>query len=377
MNAFKFSAVTAALLMLFGITSCKNTPAPGDLLDASAFETEIDGKPVSLYTITNGRISAQITNFGGYIVGIYAPDKDGVYANVVGHNDNIQQYQSFSRNPVGSALGRFANRIGNASFTLDGVEYQLTKNSGQHILHGGSKGFGSIVWDVEKVERDKVVLSCFLEDGTDGFPGNLKTYLTFSITKDNGVSIDYKATTDKATVCNMSHHAYFNLEGMDAEDILDHVLMVNADNITECDASLIPTGKLLPVDGTVYDFREPLRIGDRQIASPAGFGRPAPGTPAPEIPEGMVRSYDQNFCLNHSAEGKVELVASLYAPKTGRYMEVFNNHPGMQLFTGNRKAIAMESQMFPDTPNHPEFPSATLRPGETYRHTIIYKFSVK
>ncbi|MDO5443743.1 MAG: aldose epimerase family protein [Bacteroidia bacterium] len=375
MSKFSMSAVLCALAVL-SLSACQKA-APGELLDASAFETEIDGKPVSLYTITNGTITAQITNYAGYIVGIYAPDKDGNYANVVGHNDNIEQYKSFSRNPVGSALGRFANRIGNASFSIDGVEYQVTKNSGKHILHGGAHGFGNTVWDVEKVTRNKVVFSCLLEDGLDGFPGNLKTYLTFSITKDNGVSIDYKATTDKATVCNMSHHAYFNLEGMDAEDILDHVLMVNADNITESDRSLIPTGKLLPVDGTAYDFRKPVRIGDRQIAAPAGFGRPAPGTPAPVIPEGMVRSYDQNFCLNHSKADKVELVASLYSPKTGRLMEVLNNHPGMQLFTGNRKAVAMESQMYPDSPNHPEFPNTVLRPGETYHHNVIYRFSVK
>lgn len=376
-HLLKISAVSCAAALIGIASSCSQAPAPGDLLDASDFTTEIDGKPVSLYTITNGTITAQITNYAGYIVGIYAPDKDGNYANVVGHNDNIEQYKSFSRNPVGSALGRFANRIGNATFSIDGVEYQVTKNNGQHILHGGTQGFGNTVWDVEKVTRNKVVLSCFLEDGLDGFPGNLKTYLTFSITKDNGVSIEYEATTDKATVCNMSHHAYFNLEGMDAEGILDHELMVNADNITECDASLIPTGKLLPVDGTVFDFRKPVRIGDRQFASPAGFGRPAPGTPMPEIPEGMVRSYDQNFCLNHTKADKVELVASLYAPKTGRLMEVLNNHPGMQLFTGNRKAVAMESQMYPDSPNHPEFPNTILRPGETYHHTVIYRFSVK
>lgn len=374
---FRFSVVAGVTALVLGLVSCKKTIAPGELLDASAFETEIDGKPVSLYTITNGKITAQVTNFGGYVVGLFAPDKDGNYANVVGHNDNIEQYKSFSMNPVGSALGRFANRIGNASFTLDGVEYQLTKNNGQHILHGGSKGFGNIVWDVEKVTGNKVVFSCLLEDGLDGFPGNLKTYLTFSITKDNGLSIDYKATTDKATVCNMSHHAYFNLEGMDAENTLDHVLMIDADYITESDRSLIPTGNLLPVDGTVYDFRQPVRIGDRQFASPAGFGRPVPGAPMPEIPEGMVRSYDQNFCLNHSSSDKVELVASLYSPKTGRLMEVLNNHPGMQLFTGNRKAVAMESQMFPDSPNHPEFPNTVLRPGETYHHNVVYRFSVK
>lgn len=372
-NLLLISAALASMVLAGSCTSHKE--APGDLLDPAAFETEIDGKSVALYTITNGVISAQITNFGGYIAGIYAPDKDGNYENVVGHNDNIEQYKGFSRNPCGSALGRFANRIANAQFTLDGVTYELTKNNGQHILHAGRQGFGNIVWDVEKVTADKVVLSCLSEDGTDGFPGNVKTFLTFSITKDNGLQLSYEATTDKATVVNMSHHAYFNLDGFEDSDILDFILTVNADNITEADRTNIPTGTLLPVEGTVYDFRGGVRLGDRQAAMPAF--RPAPGEPMPEVPEGMVRSYDINFALNHTKAGKVEKVASLYSPKSGRYMEVLNNHPGMQLFTGNRAAVAMESQMFPDSPNHPEFPSTVLRPGETYRHTIEYRFSVK
>lgn len=367
-------AAACALALFCCITSNAQTV----LLDKSDFEMEIDGKPVSLYTITNGRITAQITNFGGYIVGIYAPDRDGNYTNVVGHNDNIQQYQSFSRNPVGAALGRYANRIGNATFTLDGTTYEVTKNNGQHSLHGGTKGFDRTVWDVEEVTEDHVVLSCVLEDGLDGFPGTLKTFLTFSVTDDDGVSIDYRATTDKPTVCNLSHHVYFNLNGFPAENVLDHVFCINADAITETDSSLIPTGTLLPVDGTPYDFRSPVALGDRQVAAPAGRGGFGPGAQAPAVPEGMVRSYDQNFCLNHIAEGQVELVASVYSPTSGRVMEVLNDKPGMQFFTGGRTAFAMESQLYPDTLNRPEFPgSAVLRPGETYRHTVIYRFSTR
>jgi len=364
------------------ISANAQTKAPGDLFDKSDFEMEIDGKPVSLYTITNGRITAQVTNFAGYIVGIYTPDKDGNYTNVVGHNDNIQQYQTFSRNPVGSALGRYANRIGNATFTLDGVEYNVTKNNGQHTLHGGSKGFDHTVWDVEEVTESSVVMSCVLEDGLDGFPGTLKTFLTFSITDDDGLAINYEATTDKPTVCNLSHHVYFNLNGFPAENALDHVIYINADAITETDNSLIPTGKLLPVEGTPYDFRKPVKLGDRQVATPAGrgaFGGPGgPGAQAPAIPEGMVRSFDQNFCLNHTEEGQVEVVASVYSPTSGRVMEVLNDKPGLQFFSGNRVAIALESQLYPDTLNKPEFPgNAVLRPGETYHHTVIYRFSTK
>ena len=379
MSALFKSAALCALALFCSISANAQTKAPGDLFDKSGFEMEIDGKPVSLYTITNGRITAQVTNFAGYIVGIYTPDKDGNYTNVVGHNDNIQQYQTFSRNPVGSALGRYANRIGNATFTLDGVEYNVTKNNGQHTLHGGSKGFDHTVWDVEEVTESSVVMSCVLEDGLDGFPGTLKTFLTFSITDDDGLAINYEATTDKPTVCNLSHHVYFNLNGFQAENALDHVIYINADAITETDNSLIPTGNLLPVEGTPYDFRKPVKLGDRQAATPAGRGAfGGPGAPAPAIPEGMVRSFDQNFCLNHTEEGQVEVVASVYSPTSGRVMEVLNDKPGLQFFSGNRLAIALESQLYPDTLNKPEFPgNAVLRPGETYHHTVIYRFSTK
>lgn len=372
---FKYVAIFATVL-LCSMTACAQVQAPGDLLDKAAFDTEIDGKPVSLYTITNGRITAQVTNYAGYIVGIYTPDKDGNYANVVSHNDSIQLYtRGFSRNPLGAALGRYANRIGNASFTLDGVKYELTKNNGAHTLHGGTKGFDHTVWDVEKVTDNSVVMSCVLPDGTDGFPGTLKTTLTFSITKDDGVSISYEATTDKPTVCNLSHHVYFNLDGCPAENVNDHVVSIKADQITEVDASLIPTGKLLPVEGTAYDLRTPTRIGDRQFSMP--FGRFVPGQPIPEVPEGMVRSYDNNFCLNHTGVGKLEEVATVYSPASGRYMEVFNNQPGLQLYTGGRTALALESQLYPDCPNQPDFPSSVLRPGEKYKHTVVYKFSTK
>ena len=371
----KFAAV-CALALPCCIPAKAQMKAPGDLLDKSAFETEIDGKAVSLYTITNGRITAQVTNFGGYIVGIYTPDKNGVYTNVVGHNDNIQQYRSFSRNPVGSALGRYANRIGHATFTLDGVKYEVTKNNGEHTLHGGRNGFDHTVWDVEAVSESSVVLSCVLEDGLDGFPGNLKTFLTFSITEDDGVSIDYKATTDKPTVCNLSHHVYFNLDGFPAENVLNHIVWIDADAITETDNTLIPTGRLLPVEGTPFDFRRPTALSERQVAAPAGRGAFGPGAPAPAVPEGMVRSFDQNYCLNHTAEGRLEKVASVHSPASGRTMEVFSDQPGLQFFTGNRLAFAMESQLYPDTLNRPEFPgTAVLRPGDTYHHTVVYRFS--
>jgi aldose 1-epimerase len=356
------------------------------LIDSAPYDTVMDGKKVTLYTIKKGKVAAQIINYGGFVVGLYSPDKNGEYANLVNHYNDIHQYLRYNMGMIGPALGRYANRIANGRFTLDGQEYNITRNSGQHTLHGGSKGFDHTVWTVVKAKKSKLVLSCVLPDGLDGFPGTLTTTLTYSITKDGGLQISYEATTDKATVVNLSNHTYFNLDGEGNGDILDHELMINAGFITETDRSNIPTGDYDLVDGSPYDFQKPVRIGDRQY-SPAP---PQPGQTGTrtglgggfggfggQVPEGMVRSYDNNFCLVHTDQNTVEKVATLYSPKSGRFMEVWNNHPGLQVFTGARTAIALESQMFPDSPNHDNFPSTVLRPGEKYLHTVIYKLSVK
>jgi len=348
------------------------------LLPTAPYDTIIDGQKVALYTIQKGKVAAQIINYGGFVVGLYSPDKNGEYANLVNHYDNIKQYMNYNMGMIGPALGRYANRIANGKFKLDGVEYNITKNSGQHTLHGGAKGFDHTAWKVVKAKKNKLVLSCVLPDGLDGFPGTLTTTLTYSITKDGGLQISYEATTDKATVVNLSNHTYFNLDGAGNGDIMDHELMINAAFITETDRSNIPTGDLGMVEGSPYDFQKPVRIGDRQYApQPGQGGRGGFGGFGGQVPEGMVRNYDNNFCLIHNEQGKVEMVASLYSPKSGRYMEVWNNHPGLQVYTGARTAIALESQMYPDSPNHEFFPSTTLRPGEKYEHTVIYKLSVK
>ena len=348
------------------------------LLPSAPYDTIIDGQKVALYTIQKGKVAAQIINYGGFVVGLYSPDKNGEYANLVNHYDDIHQYMRYNMGMIGPALGRYANRIANGKFTLDGVEYNITKNSGQHTLHGGAKGFDHTVWKVVKAKKNKLVLSCVLPDGLDGFPGTLTTTLTYSITKDGGLQISYEATTDKATVVNLSNHTYFNLDGAGNGDIMDHELMINAAFITETDRSNIPTGDLGMVEGSPYDFQKPVRIGDRQYSpAPGQGGRGGFGGFGGQVPEGMVRNYDNNFCLIHNEQGKVEMVASLYSPKSGRYMEVWNNHPGLQVYTGARTAIALESQMYPDSPNHDFFPSTVLRPGEKYQHTVIYKLSVK
>ena len=340
-----------------------------ELLDAAGFDTVISGKPVALYTISRGDITAQITNWGGYVVSLMAPDKDGNVVNLIPHMSQVKRYLNANCGQYGPALGRFANRIANGKFCIDGVEYQITKNSGQHTLHGGSAGFDHIVWDVVKVRKDRLVLKSVLADGTDGFPGTLTTILTYSITKDGGLSISYEATTDKKTVVNLSNHTYFNLNGAGNGDIMGHQLTINADRITETDRSNIPTGKFLDVEGTAYDFRNATLIGDR-TAQGGGFGQQTQQDPM------KVRNFDNNFVLNHEKAGKIELVATLYSEESGRKLEVLNNHPGLQVYTGARNAIALESQMFPDSPNHPEFPSTVLEPGKKYEHTVIYRFSV-
>ena len=343
-------------------------------LDASAFKTTIDGKAVDLYTLSNGKVTVQITNYGGFIVSMLAPDRNGNYTNIVTHYNNIREYQNFNLGMVGPALGRFANRIANAKFTLDGKEYNLTKNAREHILHGGNKGFDHVVWDVVSSDSKKLVLKCVLPDGADGFPGNLTTTLTYSLTDDNGLSIAYEATTDKPTVVNLSNHSYFNLNGTGVGDIMNHTLYVEADKITETTQDGIPTGKFLDVAGTAYDFKSGCRIGDRQMQFKGGF---FPFGQRIEIPEGKVMQYDNNFCVTHKAKKGVEKVASLYSPESGRVLEVWNDHPGLQVYTGARSAIALESQMYPDSPNHKEFPSTVLRPKQKYTHTCIYKMGVK
>lgn len=343
-------------------------------LDASAFKTTIDGKAVDLYTLSNDKVTVQITNYGGFVVSMLAPDRNGNYTNIVTHYNNIREYQNFNLGMVGPALGRFANRIANAKFTLDGKEYNLTKNAREHILHGGNKGFDHVVWDVVSSDSKKLVLKCVLPDGADGFPGNLTTTLTYSLTDDNGLSIAYEATTDKPTVVNLSNHSYFNLNGTGVGDIMNHTLYVEADKITETTQDGIPTGKFLDVAGTAYDFKSGCRIGDRQMQFKGGF---FPFGQRIEIPEGKVIQYDNNFCVTHKAKKGVEKVASLYSPESGRVLEVWNDHPGLQVYTGARSAIALESQMYPDSPNHKEFPSTVLRPKQKYTHTCVYKMGVK
>lgn len=350
------------------------------LLDKSAFETKVDGKPVSLYTLrsANGLI-VQVTNYGLRVVSVWTPDKNGAYVDVAVGYESIGRYLD---NPgerfLGSIVGRYANRIANGRFTLDGVEYRLPVNNNGQTLHGGLKGLDSRVWEVNEVTDTSVRFSYVSPAGEEGFPGTLRIGVTYSVTPANEFVIRYEATTDKSTVVNLSNHAFFNLKGEGGGTITGHLLAIDADSFTPVDSVLIPTGEIVPVEGTPFDFRTPTAIGSRidqendQLKNGGG--------------------YDLNWVLNKPAGG-VEKVASLYEPVSGRLLEVYTDQPGLQFYSGNffngkangksgrpigyREALALETQHFPDSPNQSGFPSTCLEPDEVYTHTCIYKFGVK
>lgn len=343
---------------------------------------ETDGKKVDLYTLTNAKgVVMAVTNYGGIMVSLLVPDKAGKMGDIVlGYND-VAGY--VKNNPYfGSTVGRYGNRIGKAKFSLDGKEYTLAANNGENSLHGGVKGFDKVVWDAKEVKADNAVgveLKYLSKDMEEGFPGNLSVTVTYWLTNDNEFKLDYLATTDKATVVNLTHHSYFNLAGEGSGDILGHELMMNADKYTPVDVGLIPTGELPAVEGTPMDFKKPTAVGARIDADfeQLKFGK----------------GYDHNWVLNQKKPGEMTLAATVYEPKSGRFMEVMTTEPGLQLYTGNfldgsiigksgkayafRNALCLETQHFPDSPNKPDFPSVVLQPGETYKTTTIYKFSTK
>lgn len=366
------------LLASAGLLACgSQTTEKHELLDAEAFATEIDGAPVALYTLSNGSgFDVQITNYGARVVSIWAPDRNGSYADVTVGCESIDRYVAeddarFS----GPVVGRFANRIAQGRFTLDGVEYQLPQNDNGNSLHGGVKGLDSRVWSVLQADDRHVTMSYVSPDGEEGYPGELTVSVTYTVTDDNALKIEYAATTDRPTIVNLSNHSLFNLGGEGSGSILDHELMIAADATTPVGAGLIPTGELAPVDGTPFDFRTPTAIGARIGARDAQLGY---GT-----------GYDHNWVLNDTT-GEVRLVATLYDPQSGRLMEILTDQPGLQFYSGNffndescgkfgrkigyRGAVALETQCFPDSPNHSDFPSTRLDPGETYTQTCIYRF---
>lgn len=346
-------------------------------LNPADFTSEVDGKPVALYVLKNAKgAEACITNWGGRWVSMMVPDKNGKMTDVVLGYDKLQDYISSTGN-FGALIGRYGNRIANGKFTLDGVEYTLPQNDKTNCLHGGPNGFDRQIWDAKQLSDNSVELTYVSKDGEAGFPGNLNVKVVYTLTDDNAMDIKYEATTDKKTVVNLTHHSYFNLSGVAGSTILDHQLSINADNYTPVDTLFIPTG-IAPVEGTPMDLREPVTIGDRidgdfeQLVKAGG--------------------YDHNWVLNTKGDIN-QVAATVVAPTSGIQMQVYTNEPGLQVYCGNmmaekengkhgavyprRGAICLESQHYPDTPNHPDFPSAVLEPGQTYKSECIYKFSVK
>ena len=333
-----------------------------------------------MYKLTNAHgVEVGAMNYGGIIMSIRVPDKNGKFADIVlGH----EAMEGYIPNPpyFGAIVGRYANRIAGGTFNLDGKTYNLPKNDGPNTLHGGmTRTFDKVVWDAEPLKGTTgVVFSYLSKDGEEGFPGNLKTTVTYTLNNDNELIIDYEATTDKATPINVSQHSYFNLKGEGNGDILDHEIMINADKFTPVDKNLIPTGELRAVKGTPFDFTTPTKIGSR----------------INDDYEQLVlgHGYDHNWVINRSGSGMV-LAARVTEPTTGRVLEVSTTQPGVQFYTGNfldgtitgkhghvykrRYGFCLETQHFPDSPNHPDFPNAILRPGETFREKTIFKFSAK
>lgn len=346
-------------------------------ISAKSFEKEIDGKPVHLFSLKNKSGSkALVTNFGGRLVGLFVPDKEGKLVDVVAGFDSIEGYQKSTEPYFGATIGRYGNRIAKGRFTLDGKAYQIFTNNGVNMLHGGKKGYQDVVWDAKQTEGQTLELHYFSKDMEEGFPGNLDITVTYTLTDDNALKISYKATTDKNTVVNLTNHAFFNLNGSQSGSILNHLVKINAGKYTPVDSTLIPSGKIEDLKGTPFDFTQAKTIGkDIDIKNP-------------QLENG--KGYDHNFVLNpHQVD---EPVAVVTGDKTGIVMSVYTDQPGLQFYSGNfmqskntmkgnhkddfRTAFALETQHFPDSPNQPSFPTTVLKKGESYQSQSIYKFSV-
>ena len=368
-------AVMAMCLLLSCAEKKEETTLSGLL--KSDFVSEVEGKPTALYVLKNKNgAEACITNYGGRLVSVMVPDKNGKMTDVVLGYDNVDQYVKTDGN-YGALIGRYGNRINQAKFTLDEIEYTLPANDGKHCLHGGPLGYHTRMWDAKQLNDQALELTYLSEDGEAGFPGNLDIKVTYTLTDDNAVDIQYEATTDKKTVVNLTNHSYFNLSGIAGSDVLDQEIMINADNYTPVDETLIPTG-ISTVAETPLDLRTPVAIG-RHIDE--SFDQLQKG-----------RGYDHNWVLNSNGDKNI-LAAKAYSPVSGIGLEVYTNEPGIQFYTGNfmdgkdtgkhgvlyprRGAFCLETQHYPDTPNHPDFPTVVLNPGEKYFSECIYKFTVQ
>lgn len=337
----------------------------------------VNGNQIHIYTLTNNNgIIAKIINYGAILYSLEVPDRDGKVEDITLGYSTLQEYAT-TRKYFGATIGRYGNRIANGEFELDGQSYNLTRNNNGNHLHGGEKGFNEVIWEAEKVEDSEKVgvrLTYLSEDGEEGYPGNLEVTVTYTLTNDDELKIDYEAETDKATPVNLTHHSFWNLSGNVKDNILDHKLMLNANYYLPVDTGLIPTGEILKVEGTPMNFTQPTTIGCRIWQVTGG--------------------YDHCYVLNRSNdEDKLALAARVYEPESGRVMEIHTTEPGIQFYSGNffdgsikgkkgkvynkHDAFCLETQHFPDSPNRHYFPSTILRPGEIYKHICVHKFYTK
>jgi aldose 1-epimerase len=365
--------VSIAMVVVSGLQA----EAKSKMQKQSFGKTE-DGQQADLYILTNKNgMEAAITNYGGTVVSLKVPDRNGKIEDVVLGYDKLDDYAA-GKAYIGATVGRYANRIAHATFTLDGITYTLAKNDGDNHLHGG---FNKRVWtakDVSDSAGQALELTYLSKDGEEGFPGKLAVQVVYTLTDQNELKIDYSATTDKDTVLNLTNHAYFNLAGQGDGDILQQQIMIRADRFTPIDATSIPTGELRSVKGTPFDFTTATAIGARIDQDDQQLK--------------LGRGYDHNWVLNSGASGSLSVAAQAYDPHSGRVLEVWTTEPGIQLYTGNfldgihgkdgkvynrRYAFCLETQHFPDSPNKPNFPSAELKPGQHFQSTTVYKFSTK
>ncbi len=380
MRRIPFLLTALVGLAIFSCSKTKNEEKMISTISKEAFGQLPDGQQADLYTLTNANgMTVNITNYGGIITKLTAPDKNGEWADVVLGFDSLAPY--LSGHPFfGALVGRYGNRIAKGKFKLNGQEYSLAINNGPNALHGGTKGFDKVIWKATEIKQDSVVglqLEYTSKDMEEGYPGNLTVKVVYTLDNENALTIDYTASTDKPTVVNLTNHSYFNLTGL-KRDILDHEVIIESDSIVPVDTTLIPTGKLRAVEGTPFDFRKATKIG-------AGIDK----TEDEQIKAGG--GYDHCWVLKRSGDGLVQF-ATVKDPESGRVMEVFTTEPAVQFYTGNfldgkltgkgatytkRFGLCLETEHYPDSPNRPQFPTTTLNPGETYKTTTKYKFSAK
>jgi aldose 1-epimerase len=372
----KNTLILIAMVLLFSCTKPTSQPV---LVDEASFKTEHDGKTMELFTLKNANgLVAQITNYGGKVINLWTPDKNGDFADIVIGYETSAEYLNTTEIYYGTLIGRYGNRIANGQFTLNDSVYTLAKNNGENHLHGGIKGFNNVVWDAKKLDDQTLELTYLSVDGEEGYPGNLNVKVVYKLTDENELKVEYWATTDKPTPINLTQHSFFNLKGAGNGDVNDHVMQIMADAFTPVDSTLIPTGEIATVDGTPFDFRKPTVIGARinneHIQMKYGNG------------------YDHNWVLN-KAETSLSYAAKVVEPASGRTLEVYTNEPGIQFYGGNfmtgndtgkggkvfafRGAFCLETQHFPDSPNKPQFPSTILNPGMEYYSVCVYKFGVE